>query len=221
MAAGPTNAQRVAVEAADLVLCVSRYSRRAVLSWAAIEPERVIVLPKHRQGSIHAGDGRKRHASLGLEGKQVLLSVGRMDSGQQYKGQDRVIAVIPELVNEGYDVHYLIVGEGRDQARLEVLAREAKVSDRVHFLGAIGVQELVETYRAADLFVLPSTGEGFGIVFLEAMASGTPALLRRRCEGRAGRRGTRRNHIKRLVLLKALNPCSFDHAQIPSNSQLP
>ena len=48
--------------------------------------------------------------------------------------------------------------------------------ERVRFLGAIEMQSLVETYRMADLFVMPSTGEGFGVAFLEAMASGTPAL---------------------------------------------
>ena len=76
----------------------------------------------------------------------------------------------------GYDVHYLIVGDGDDRGRLEALARMTAVSDRVHFLGPIGLTDLIETYRAADLFVLPSTGEGFGIAYLEAMASGTGAL---------------------------------------------
>jgi phosphatidylinositol alpha-1,6-mannosyltransferase len=70
----------------------------------------------------------------------------------------------------------LVVGEGADRARLEALARDAGVSDRVLFLGAVGLQSLIETYRMADLFVMPSTGEGFGVAFLEAMASGTPAL---------------------------------------------
>ena len=71
---------------------------------------------------------------------------------------------------------YVVIGEGDDRARLEMLAREAGVGERVRFLGAVGRQTLVEAYRMADLFVMPSTGEGFGIAFLEAMASGTPAL---------------------------------------------
>jgi phosphatidylinositol alpha-1,6-mannosyltransferase len=70
----------------------------------------------------------------------------------------------------------LVVGEGDDCARLKSLARDVGVSERVRFLGAIGLQGLVEIYRGADLFVMPSTGEGFGIAFLEAMGSGTPAL---------------------------------------------
>jgi len=172
----PSKVQRAAVESADLVLCVSRHTRAAVLSWAAIEPERVLVLPNTVREAFTPGDRAAKRASLGMEGRHVLLSVGRMDSGQRYKGQDRVIAVIPDLIEKGYDVHYLIVGEGDDRARLEALARDNNVNERVHFLGPIGLASLVETYRAADLFALPSTGEGFGIAFLEAMASGTPAL---------------------------------------------
>ena len=60
--------------------------------------------------------------------------------------------------------------------RLETLARKVGVLERVRFMGAVALQTLVDAYRMADLFVMPSTGEGFGIVFLEAMACGTPAL---------------------------------------------
>ena len=56
------------------------------------------------------------------------------------------------------------------------MAEELGVSQAVRFLGAVPLDSLRDLYQAADLFVMPSTGEGFGIVFLEAMASGTPAL---------------------------------------------
>jgi phosphatidylinositol alpha-1,6-mannosyltransferase len=59
---------------------------------------------------------------------------------------------------------------------LERIARECQVNEQTRFLGKVPVQDLPDLYRAADLFALPSTGEGFGIVFLEAMASGTPAI---------------------------------------------
>src|SRR5262249_6203711 len=109
-------------------------------------------------------------------GKCVLLSVGRMDARERYKGHDRVIAAIARLVAEGHDVVYLVVGEGDDLPRLQALAVETGVADRVRFMGAARWETLIDAYRMADLFVMPSTGEGFGIAFLEAMASGTPAL---------------------------------------------
>jgi phosphatidyl-myo-inositol dimannoside synthase len=122
------------------------------------------------------GDDSEIRQSLGLRGKQVLLTVGRLDSRERYKGQDRVIAAMPTLIAQGHDLIYLIVGGGDDRSRLQDLAREAGVADRVRFLGQLRPEELVEVYRAADLFVMASTGEGFGISFLEAMACGTPAL---------------------------------------------
>jgi phosphatidyl-myo-inositol dimannoside synthase len=104
------------------------------------------------------------------------LTVGRMDSTERYKGHDRVIAALPEFVSQGHDVYYLIVGEGDDRPRLEAMAVEAGVQQRVLFLGGVDSQTLSAIYRCADLFVMASTGEGFGVAFLEAMASGTPAI---------------------------------------------
>jgi phosphatidylinositol alpha-1,6-mannosyltransferase len=172
----PSRAKRAALESADLVLCVSRHTRAAVLSWAAIAPERVLVVPDTVRDAFSPGSDSKQRAALGLEGKRVLLTVGRMDSRERYKGQDRVIAAIPNLLAKGHDICYLVVGEGSDRNRLEALARDAGVSKCVRFLGRVGLERLVEIYRMADLFVMPSTGEGFGVAFLEAMASGTPAL---------------------------------------------
>jgi len=172
----PSKLQRAALERADLVLSVSRYTRGAVLAWAAIPPERVLVLPDTLRETFTPGDGSKQRASLGLEGKRVLLTVGRMVASERYKGHDRVMAAIPELVKKGHDISYLIVGKGDDRSRLEARASELGLSDRVTFLGPVDSQTLLETYRAADLFVMPSTGEGFGVSFLEAMASGIPAL---------------------------------------------
>jgi phosphatidyl-myo-inositol dimannoside synthase len=172
----PTRFRRMGVEAADLVLCVSRHTRGAVLRWTAIAPERVVVLPNTVRKGFSPGEDPMLRAKLGLTGKRVLLTVGRMDARERYKGHDRVIAVIPRLVLDGQDAVYVIVGEGDYRMEIERLARETGIADRVKFLGAVGQQRLLDVYRMADLFVMPSMGEGFGIVFLEAMASGTPAL---------------------------------------------
>jgi phosphatidyl-myo-inositol dimannoside synthase len=113
---------------------------------------------------------------FGLKAQKVLLSVGRLDARERYKGQDRVIRLLPALRERLGDVVYLIAGDGDDRPRLEALSRDCGVAEHVCFLGQVSDADLPDLYRAADLFVLPSTGEGFGIVFLEAMASGTPAL---------------------------------------------
>jgi len=172
----PPRLQRAALEAADLVLCVSRYTRAAVLGWAAIAPERVLVVPNTVGEAFTPGEASSLRAALGLEGKLVLLTVGRMESCESYKGQDRVITALPALVAKGHDVVYVVVGEGNDVPRLKRLAVEAGIADRVRFIGPVFTERLAEVYRLADLFVMPSTGEGFGIAFLEAMASGVPVL---------------------------------------------
>lgn len=172
----PARLHRIAVDAADLVLCISRYTRARVLNWTTIAPERVPILPVTVSEAYTPGDGSALRALWGLEGKLVMLTVSRMDASERYKGHDRVIAALAHLLARGLDVIYVVVGEGDDRARIESLAREKGVADRVHFKGAIGRRELIEACRMADLFVMPSTGEGFGIAFLEAMASGTPAV---------------------------------------------
>jgi phosphatidylinositol alpha-1,6-mannosyltransferase len=172
----PTRVQKAALKIADLVLCVSRYTREKILGAHQIPPGRVLIVHNTVGEAFTPGDGSTLRTALGLNGKRVLLTVARMDSHQRHKGHDRVIGAMPMLVARGHDICYVIVGSGDDRGRLETLARESGVSERVNFRGAVGLQELVESYRMADLFVMPSTGEGFGIAFLEAMACGTPAL---------------------------------------------
>jgi len=172
----PPHLQRIAAEAADLVLCVSRYTRACVVGWAAIAPESVVVVPNTVADIFTPGDSQELRAAWGIEGKRVLLTVGRMAFSERYKGHDHVIAAIPDLVRRGHDIVYLIIGEGDDRTRVEEIARKVGVAERVRFLGAVDQEHLAGAYRMADLFVMPSAGEGFGIAFLEAMASGTPAL---------------------------------------------
>jgi phosphatidylinositol alpha-1,6-mannosyltransferase len=173
----PSRLQHAAVENADLVLCVSRDTRAHVAGWAAVAPERLLVVSNTVGDGFTPGDGTAMRVALGLADERVLLTVGRLDSFQNgYKGHDRVITALPELIAQGHDIVYVIAGEGDDRARLEALAHSTAVAERVRFLGAVAPQDLAQAYRMADLFVMPSTLEGFGIVFLEAMASGTRAI---------------------------------------------
>lgn len=172
----PSRWVRWATERADLVLAVSRYTRAQLLSWAAIEPDRVAVLPNTVSERFTPGDRAAARRRFALGDQRVLLTVGRLAASERYKGQDRVIETLPSLVEAGHDVLYLIAGDGDDRSRLEMLACSAGVGDRVRFLGAVDAEALPDLYRAADVFVMPSTGEGFGIAYLEAMACGTPAV---------------------------------------------
>lgn len=168
--------QRRAIEAADMVLSVSRFTRNAILKQCDLAPERIAVIPNTVNNAFSPGDGSVLRLQWGLVSNTVLMTVGRLDAKERYKGHDRIIKLMPELKNFLPDLVYVIVGEGDDRHRLEALANSIGCSEAVQFTGAVDFETLKLAYQLADLFVMPSTGEGFGIVYLEAMASGTPAL---------------------------------------------
>lgn len=172
----PTALQRRAVDRADLVLSVSRYTRAQVLGWSTIAPERVAVLPDTVGEAFTPGDASALREKWGLAGAKVLLTVGRMDGRERYKGHDRTIRALPALAQRWPELRYVVLGEGDDRARLEQLASDEGMSERVRFMGPVDQATLIDAYRMADAFVMPSTGEGFGIAYLEAMACGAPAL---------------------------------------------
>ena len=173
----PSPLRRYAAARSDLVLCVSRDTRRRVLAWLGGPPERVAVLANTVRPIFRPGDRGEARRRMDLPAEAaLLLSVGRLSGSERYKGQDRVIAALPSLTAARPGLTYVVAGDGDDRPRLEALAKSLGVQESVRFLGAVADADLVSLYQAVDLFVLPSTGEGFGIVFLEAMASGTPAL---------------------------------------------
>jgi len=173
----PGSSIRAAIEGSRLVTAVSRFTRGKLLEWSRIAPERVKVLPDTvREGFSPGPKAAHVLARHGLEGKKVILTVGRFSAAERYKGHDRVIRVLPRLAAAGHDVAYLVVGDGDDRARLECIARESGAAERVTFAGAVKETELPDYYRAADAFAMPSVGEGFGIVFLEAAATGLPVV---------------------------------------------
>lgn len=136
----------------------------------------------------------------------VILTVGRLAKNEAYKGHDRILRILSEVraqiseISSGRpnvssqrsapkrgspnsdlcplssDFRYLIVGDGDDRPRLEALADELGVRDMVAFAGKVPAKELCDHYNLCDLFAMPSTGEGFGIVFLEALACGKPVI---------------------------------------------
>lgn len=173
----PTAIVGNAVRHARLTTAVSRFTRERFLAWADVNPERVRVLPNTVDRRFTPGPKPEHLAKkLDVVGRRVLLTVSRLASSERYKGHDRVIAALPAVLALYPDALYLIAGDGDDRPRLERLAEEAGLAASVRFLGRVSGDDLVELYRLADVFVMPSSGEGFGIVFLEAAACGAPVI---------------------------------------------
>lgn len=166
------------VSRVDGVIAVSALTLGRFLSWSRLDPGRGIVLPN--SVDLHAYRSASKSPELlarfGLQGRRVLMTVGRLVSSERYKGFDEVIEAMPALLETHPDLAYMIVGEGNDRARLERKAVELGVGKQVIFAGYIADEDKCDFYNLADAFVMPSRGEGFGIVLLEAMACGIPAV---------------------------------------------
>jgi phosphatidylinositol alpha-1,6-mannosyltransferase len=108
-------------------------------------------------------------------GTGFLLIVGRMASGERYKGHDQLLELMPRLPG----ARLVVAGDGDDRARLAARAADLGLKGRVLFTGFVSEATLAELYRRAAAFVMPSLGEGFGLVYLEAMRAGKPCVAAR------------------------------------------
>ncbi len=105
-----------------------------------------------------------------------LLTVARLAPPDRYKGIDDTIRAVARLLKAGTNVTLDVAGEGEDLARLQGIARDSGVGASVFFHGRVGSDALRRLYSSCDVFVLPSGAEGFGIVYLEALAYGKPVV---------------------------------------------
>ena len=169
--------QLQALATSEKIWTISRYSRDRACAANDLDIQKVKILPCAVDGNIFT-PGPKSPALMaryGLADAKVLMTVARLWSFDIYKGVDVTIRAMPAIAKVFPEVKYLVIGRGDDRPRLEQLAKDLGVGDRVVFAGFIPTSDLVEHYRVADAYIMPSQ-EGFGIVYLEAMACGKPVL---------------------------------------------
>ncbi|MBA3355853.1 MAG: glycosyltransferase family 4 protein [Pyrinomonadaceae bacterium] len=166
--------RRRALQHADFMISISNYTRQKAIQANLLIADRVHLLPNALEApkieAIPASD-----QSPAIKGTR-LLSVCRLDQNEQYKGVDKVIEVLQDVAGRVPDVQYVVVGSGTDLERHMQLAHKLGVAERVHFLGFLSDVALRASYQECDVFVMPSAGEGFGFVFLEAMQCGKPII---------------------------------------------
>ena len=172
----PAMTQRALREAAS-IWTISRYSRDRCCENNNLDPKQFQLLPCMVDGDRFT-PGPKPKALIekyNLQGAKVLMTVARLWSGDIYKGVDVTLRALPTIAEKFPEVKYLVIGRGDDRPRLEKLTRDLGIEERVIFAGFVATEDLVQHYRVADAYVMPSQ-EGFGIVYLEAMACGLPVV---------------------------------------------
>lgn len=109
---------------------------------------------------------------------KILLTVSRLEYSEKYKGYDKVFEAIPYLVEEFPTLRYFIVGKSdkTEFARIQELIVKFKIEKYVNLIGYIPDDELIDHYKMANIFVMPSKKEGFGIVFIEAALCGIQVI---------------------------------------------
>lgn len=111
-------------------------------------------------------------------GEKVVLTLSRLAATEHKKGYDHVVAAVAQLRKGGLPVRYVFAGkyETTEKERLEALARASGFSDLLLFTGFVPDDSLGDLFVMADVYIMPSRKEGFGITFIEAMHYGVPVI---------------------------------------------
>lgn len=170
--------RRSALVAADVVLAPSNDTARKLAEVQGVSAAKIHKLPWPLNTSFleWADASAELIAPKGLPAGRFVLTVGRWAASERYKGADDLIRAVAQLRDAAPDLQLVAVGGGGDLPRLKKLGAKLGVAERIHFLENLSRKELAACFARAEIFALPSSGEGFGLVFLEAMAFGRPVI---------------------------------------------
>ena len=177
-------AKRNALQSAQRLVSITRFTLDATIERQSLREPRGLILPPTLPKAALPSSGDTRVASQETQ-RPVVLTVGRLAASERYKGHDVMLEAWPTVLRRVPDAEYWIVGGGDDRSRLEARAEELDIIASVRFAGSVSAQELDVCYDRCCVFAMPARteldaraprGEGFGIVFLEAMAHGKPVL---------------------------------------------
>jgi glycogen(starch) synthase len=167
--------RRMAHRAEALIVC-SYYMRGHVADIFDVDERRVAVIPNGVDPSDlrPTGDLQALRREFAAPHQKLVLLVGRL---VYEKGFQLALDALPDVIEKVGNVRFLVAGSGTHEAELKSQAERLGLSQHGTFLGWIGDDVLHSLYRIADLCVVPSIYEPFGLVALEAMASGCPCIV--------------------------------------------
>jgi glycosyltransferase involved in cell wall biosynthesis len=176
--------RRRALLSADLVLAPGSDTAQKLAEIQGVPTAKIrkLAWPLNPDFLRMADDPAKLVATRDFPDGRVVLTVGRWAASERYKGVDDLIRAIAELLPKFPGLYLAAVGDGDDLSRLRKIADDSGVSSSVRFLTNLSREQIAACYARSEIFALPSTGEGFGLVFLEAMAFGK-SLIAAACGG--------------------------------------
>lgn len=172
-------ALKKALHNADHILSISGYTRDRLLKEQNLDPKKISLLPCTFDAIQFKVAPKPTYLlqQYSLKPEQpIILTVARLAGVERYKGYDKILEALPQIRQAVPDVHYIIVGKGDDRTRLEQLIAHMGLQDCVTLAGFVPDEQLCDYYNLCDIFAMPSKREGFGIVYLEALACGKPTL---------------------------------------------
>ena len=176
-----STAEREAMLTADRIIAFSGHERDSMARLYGADPDRVMLAPCGVDlTKFRPMDQKEVRRKLGLNGEKVLLYVGRVEP---LKGLDLLVETAAQMDDGEENVRMMVVGGGGpgepETDRVRRLAEEREVEGLIDFVGRVDHDELPLYYNAADVCVVPSFYESFGLVALESMACGTPVVATR------------------------------------------
>jgi glycosyltransferase involved in cell wall biosynthesis len=168
--------EKAGMDAADMVLAVSEYTKRIIVEKYGVDPKKVMVLHNgcDADDSAVASATESDMRRLKSSGWGVVLFVGRITI---QKGPDYFISAAKKVLEHRPRTLFVVSGSGDMAQQMIDTAAYHGIGDKVLFTGFLRGQELARLYKTADLVVMPSVSEPFGIVPLEALLNGSPVLI--------------------------------------------
>lgn len=167
----------------DTILAVSQFTKNQVVYHSKIDPFKIRIFHNTIDPYFKVPDSFGKPEYLlqryGLSKKhKIVFTLSRLVSSEKYKGYDKVIEAVAEIAKSNPQIRYILAGKYDEQeyTRIQQLIKTHQAEQYVQLTGFVKEEEITDHYLLADVFIMPSRKEGFGIVFLEAMACGVPVI---------------------------------------------
>jgi len=163
------NYEKLGLKMADMVIAISEYTKNMLIEKYNVPSEKIEVVHNAINSEVNSSFTEKSDSN-----DKIVLFLARLSI---QKGADYLLKAAQKVLQVKKNVKFVIVGKGPMLKTLINLAITLDISDNVIFTGALSHEEVDKAYRFADLFVMPSVSEPFGLTCLESIKNGTPVII--------------------------------------------